>query len=310
MNSLSSSSNMSGSVVKDNVSVMFADVAGSTRIYDTLGDAAAEKCISDCLKMMARVVNAQSGQVVKTIGDEIMARFSNADDAYLAAKKIQSQCENILVESHSSIQVRIGMHTGSVIEKDNDIFGDAVNIAARMAGIAKARQIMLSEDMFSKLNQEYQSSSRFFDRAQVKGKEKALNIYQVVWEDLNQTNIISTPEDSPISAANGGLILVYNGQGSFISNAEGSKAFTIGRGVDSDLMINSDFASRSHLEIEWKRDKYQLTDHSTNGTTVRLEGGDSVFLKRESFPLMGKGSFMLGVDDKHLVTFEILASHD
>ena len=72
-------------------------------------------------------------------------------------------------------------------------------------------------------------------------------------------------------------------------------------------MVESNWASRSHLEITWKRDKFILTDHSTNGTTLRIASGESVFLKRESYPLIGKGSFTLGVDRDHVILFEVLS---
>jgi class 3 adenylate cyclase len=287
---------------------MFSDVAGSTAIYDTLGDAAAEKCIADCINMMARVVKSHSGQVVKTIGDEVMARFNDPNEAYMAAKQIQAQSSNIKIDDFKSAQMRIGMHTGPVIEKDNDIFGDAVNIAARMTGIATAGQIIISEDMFSLLEKGNQGSARFFDRTQVKGKDRPMAVYQVVWEEQNHTSIITAHEGASIAASKGGMILVYNGQGSFISNNDGTKAFSVGRDASCDLMVNSDYASRNHLDIAWKRDKFILTDHSTNGTTVTPESGNSIFLKREPYPLIGKGSFMLGVDGKHVITYDVLAN--
>src|SRR5690606_27916960 len=123
------------------LTIMFSDVAGSTSIYEALGDAVAEKCIAECLAMMKRNVKSNHGVVIKTIGDELMASFDNANDAYLAAKQIQAQAENIMINDAHSVQIRIGMHTGSVIQKANDIFGDAVNVAARMTAIAKAEQI-------------------------------------------------------------------------------------------------------------------------------------------------------------------------
>lgn len=287
---------------------MFSDVAGSTKIYESLGDAVAEKCIGECISMMSRVVLANSGQVVKTIGDEVMACFKCPNDAFVAAKQIQDGCGHIMLKDFNSIEVRIGMHSGPVIEKENDIFGDAVNIAARIAGIAKAGQIIISEDLFLCLDEDNQSSARLYDRARVKGKEQELAIYQVLWEEQNLTSIISAHDGGAAITAKGGLMLVYNGKGHFVSNNEGAKAFTIGRDVTCDLMINSDYASRSHLEISWQRDKFILTDHSTNGTHVTGESGEAIFLKRESSPLLGKGSFTLGVDGQHVITFNALAN--
>lgn len=286
---------------------MFSDVVGSTSLYDTLGDATAERYIGECVTMMSKQVTAHSGFVVKTIGDEVMAYFEKADDAYEAARQIQLASEEIKIGAGRSIKMRIGMHMGSVIEKDNDIFGDAVNIAARISGIAKAGQIMISEDLFLQLDKYNQFTCRLFDRAYVKGKEQALDIYQLVWEEQDQTNIITT-HGPAISASTGGLKLDYKGKAAFISNTDGVPAYTVGRDSSCNLAIDSNWASRSHLEIAWKRNKFLLTDHSTNGTTVTMESGESIFLKRESYPLIGKGSFTLGVDRDHVISFEVLSS--
>lgn len=285
--------------------IMFSDVVGSTRLYDTLGDTTAEKYIGECVAMMSKEVSAHSGHVVKTIGDEIMAYFEKADDAYEAARQIQLAAENIKISNGKSIKMRIGMHLGSVIEKDKDIFGDAVNIAARISGISKAGQIMISEDLYLQLDKYNQFACRLFDRAYVKGKEQALNIYQLVWEEQDQTNIITT-HGAAINDSKGGLKLDYQGKSAFISNSDGVQAYTVGRDVSCNLAVDSNWASRSHLEIVWRRNKFLLTDHSTNGTTVTLESGESIFLKRESYPLIGKGSFTLGVDRDHIIRFEVL----
>ena len=290
------------------LNIMFSDVAGSTKLYDTLGDALAEKCSDESLKMMSEQVVAHSGYVVKSIGDEIMAYFENADDAVQAAKNIQLASENIKIDTRRSVQLRIGLHTGSVIEKDNDIFGDAVNTAARMSGVAKAGQVMISEDLYLKLSQVNKQSCRLFDRTHVKGKQQSIDVYQVVWEEQDHTQIIMS-HSLGISESKGGLRIIYNGQSTFISDNDSDNTFTIGRDTSCSLPLNSAWASRFHLEIAWKRDKFILTDQSTNGTQLTTDSGDSLLLKRESYPLMGKGSFTLGVDNDHVISFEVLSSN-
>jgi class 3 adenylate cyclase len=287
------------------LSIMFSDIAGSTNLYDTLGDTSAEKCIAECLAMMSEKVIAHSGYVVKSIGDEIMAYFENADNAVEAARQIQLTSENIKIDDRRSVQLRIGMHMGPVIEKDNDIFGDAVNIAARMSGVAKAGQVMISEDLYLQLTQGSKYSCRLFDRTHVKGKQQALDVYQLVWEEQDQTQIIST-HGSSVNESKGGLKIIYNGKSTFISSNDSVSAFTIGRDASCSLTINSNRASRFHLEIVWKRDKFILEDHSTNGTELTTDSGDSLLLKRESYPLIGKGKFTLGIDCEHVILFDVL----
>ena len=158
---------------------MFADIAGSTRLYDTLGDVAAEGIIDDCLKLLKSVTKKHNGTVIKTIGDEIMSSFSNANDAASAALEMQTTLEN----SELDVSIRVGLQYGSAIERDGDIYGDAVNVAARMAGVAKGKQIITTEYLVCELNEKLSEHARLFDTAKVKGKDEALKIYQINWEE-------------------------------------------------------------------------------------------------------------------------------
>lgn len=273
--------------------VMFADVAGSTQLYEKLGDNQATGIIASTIKLMSGIVEKYNGLIIKTIGDEIMVRFDYADAAIQAACMIQDMLEQIPSENNVKIKVRIGLHKGpALLQDDGDLFGDAVNIAARMAGIAKARQIITSEDTVHTLNSDLQEKCREFDRTAIKGKSKEMLIYEVIWEPDDVTRMTSLDTFLPHIDESCTLELCYQDIKKQVQKETGS--ILLGRGPQCDLIVNARNASRSHAKIEYRRGKFILVDESTNGTYIQTGQNKEVFLRREELPLDGQGIISLG----------------
>lgn len=275
--------------------IMFADVAGSTRIYESMGNEIAERLIGNCVQGMIDITEKNHGRVIKTIGDEVMSSFPTANDATNAAIEIQKNTEIPDSETGTSLEIRIGMHFGTAILKDDDLFGDAVNTAARMGGIAKAGQIITTEYLVSTLDEKKKSAARLFDTAKVKGKEEELKIFQIDWEEEgNVTKFASTAEINRVTNAKGTIFLKFAGEERLYTDSDFKSPVIIGRDVSCNIAINANFASRIHVNIEYRRGKFVLVDHSTNGTYVKFDGQDEIFLRREELPLRGNGAFNLG----------------
>ncbi|HEX9782105.1 MAG TPA: adenylate/guanylate cyclase domain-containing protein, partial [Opitutaceae bacterium] len=123
------------------LAIVFADISGSTRLYESLGDAIARELVAQCLGVMTEYVDKHGGKVIKTIGDEIMCTFPSADQAIEASMGMQEGVTEDLPELNpntpSTLTIRVGLHFGPAIIEGEDVFGDAVNVAARMAGLAK-----------------------------------------------------------------------------------------------------------------------------------------------------------------------------
>src|SRR2546421_135731 len=124
--------------------ILFADVSGSTALYELLGDKPAAKAIEACLNELRAVVANREGQVVKTIGDEIMVVFGNGEAACDAAREMQQRVIALPPSAGVKLAIRIGFHFGLVLEDKGDFWGDGVNTAARLAALAKAGQILTS----------------------------------------------------------------------------------------------------------------------------------------------------------------------
>ena len=291
--------------------IMFSDITGSTSLYDTLGNDAAEHLIGSCIQNLIAITQKNYGHLIKTIGDEVMCRFDNPNDAARAAIEMQTTTES---DKDSSLSIRIGLQYGTAIEKNNDIFGDAVNIAARMAGIAKAKQIITTHEMVEELSSDLAEQSRLFDRAKIKGKEKELKIFQIVWEKENKvTRFATLNEMKKIATSMVAIALNYDSQEKLYTDGEMTKTIVIGRDENCDISIDANYASRQHVSLEFRRGKFVLIDHSTNGTYVRFKGQGDVFIRREELPLMGEGLISLGeevVEGKPaLISFSVLQAN-
>ncbi|MFT4634047.1 MAG: adenylate cyclase [Candidatus Pseudothioglobus sp.] len=275
------------------VAVMFADVTGSTKLYEAMGDETANRIIGKVLDVMAKITEMYQGFVIKTIGDEIMCRFGSANDCVRAAKEIQEEIATGVQGEIVSIQIKVGLHFGpAILMEDGDVFGDAVNVAARMAGIAKGDQIITTADTIKLLDPDLQDMSRQFDRTIVKGKEEEIIVYQVVWEasdDVTRIEVTDTPDRDRVKY----LELTMGERPTRIASTD-NRTFVIGRGVQSDLLCQTRLASRSHATIEYRRGKFLLTDQSSNGTYIKTDDGEDVFLRRQELMLWGSGTIGLG----------------
>ena len=272
--------------------IMFADVAGSTKLYEDVGDDKARAMISHTIESMTKSTEAMRGRVIKTIGDEIMCVFVDADSTVKAAYDIQETVSNDFTFGRA-LSIRIGAHFGpAILESDGDIFGDAVNVAARMAGIAKAGQIIITEDTVARLNDELKADTREFDRAPVKGKKEPMIIYEVMWQQEDVTrmaapNLLAAASTKPIK-----MKLRWRDKQLELNDSSG--VTVIGRGDQAEFVVDDKLASRLHARIEVRRGKFVVIDQSTNGTFVRTNDGREVYLRREELPLTGAGCFSLG----------------
>lgn len=286
--------------------ILFADVSGSTRLYETLGDRAAKQAINGLLERMAGVAARYSGVLVKTIGDEILVRFPTAERGVSAAIAMQEA----LAEDHSApvrLQMRMGLQFGPVLLESGDVFGDAVNVAARMSAIARAGQIITTQETVATLPAELALRTRLFDTTSVKGKQDQLVVYEVMWEEeANATVFVAStaPGLKPAADAQPRLVLRYQDQERGLDLGAG---LGIGRAETCDLVVESPLASRLHARIESRRGKFVFIDQSTNGSYVRSEDGNVVYLRREELPLWGRGEISLGEDfgddGSHVIAF-------
>ncbi len=160
-------------------SVMFTDIADSSAIAAAVGDTIWIKAIHSHLEILTTIIAEHSGTLVKSLGDGTMSTFSSARAAMTAANSIQKQIAS--QQDEPKLQVRIGINTGDVVQAGDDFFGTVVNKAARIAGIAGAGEVRISDA--TRIMVGGASEFHFSDPANVtlKGLVGDHQIYRLAW---------------------------------------------------------------------------------------------------------------------------------
>ena len=277
------------------VAILFADVVGSTQLYEQLGDAKAREMVGRCLEIMRVATESNRGSVIKTMGDEVMSTFPTADEAMNAAKRMQEQISTdpSLAHEGGHVAIRIGCHYGAVVQEQRDIFGSAVHTANRMTSQAKAKQIITTLSTVERLSAEWQAAARQIDVATVRGKADEVVLFEVLWQLEEATSMLPTVKWSN-SRSKRAKRLSLRCQGQEVTVGEGRKSVTLGRAEDNDIVVKGNLISRLHARVEASRDRFTLIDESTNGTFVQTSDGEEIFVRRDNTLLSGAGTIGLG----------------
>ncbi len=284
---------MTGSSQQVKLAILFADISGSTALYDKLGDAQALSLVAKSLDILSSELPSREGVLIKTIGDEIMCSFPTAGLAFDAACAMQRNIEIQRPGGELPIYIRIGFHFGEVIKVGDDLFGDAVNIAARVTSITRARQILTTQAVFDTLTAKSRNKVRHVSRAEFRGKDETMDVFQVNWEvDSTLTTRIGLPKFRKPTEARHELLLRYRQQ--IITIDEQHKSIVLGRGENCNLIIQSNFASRQHASLDFNFGKFVVTDHSANGTYIRFSDNQVIHISQQEVVLHGTGMISLG----------------
>lgn len=279
---------------------MFADVSGSTQLYERLGDTDAHECISQSLQRIVQHAQRHQGHLVETIGDEAMLMFARVEDATLAAVDMQKHFFSSPVHNGHFIKIRIGYHFGPIEYDEGHPFGDTVNVAARVASLCEASRIIATDATVTDLDvTEFQL--RPYQTARVKGKSRPIRVREVIWDREDATSMVNATQMTQLTQIDSAPLqvqLYYLGK--VYDLMAGQAAFVIGRGNQCDLIIDSNLASRTHAKIEFRWGEVVLIDHSTNGTFVKAQQGKresdgvSLRLHRRETTLQGVGKIGIG----------------
>jgi len=273
------------------LAILFADIAGSTRLYELFGNAAAQRVIAQALGILTDVVHKQEGIVVKSIGDEIMCRFNECEKASQAAVEMQrvlKEASRMNAFENQTINVRIGFSFGPVIESDSDIFGEAVNLAARVVAQAKAKEILTTKETSDLLGEA--AKTRFVERMKLKGINEPLELHEILWEHDNLTLVENDMRERTNDCQQ--LLVKFKGKNRSLNGDE--PKVSMGRGEENDLVVLNGLASREHARIEFRGDRFVFVDQSINGSYVLVYGEREEFVRRDEFHLRGSGMISLG----------------
>jgi adenylate cyclase len=277
------------------LAVLFADVVGSTRIYEALGDQRAREVIAVCLDVMQGATEAHRGTVIKTIGDEVMATFPTADDAINAAAQIQRSITThpVLQADGQTVSVRIGCHFGPVVMERHDVFGATVNTANRMTSQAKSGQIITTAATVELLSPDWRASVRQIDLAALSVQGAEIMLYEAIWQTEDITSMLPSIHLGGSADKRAVRLRLQLPERELVLD-ESRPQIAIGRADENDVIIRGNLISRIHARIELSRSKFLLIDQSTNGTFVNSVNGEEAFVRRDSMQLKGTGMIGLG----------------
>ena len=140
--------------------IYFSDIVGYSRMIGE-NEAFALSLLREHDVILIESIEKHNGVIIKHIGDAIFAKFDLIDDAINASTDIQKALahRNSIQKSEQHIQVRIGLHEGNVVEKDNDLFGHNVNLCSRIEGSAIPGSIAISKSALDSSNLKFQNRS-------------------------------------------------------------------------------------------------------------------------------------------------------
>ena len=171
---------------KTKLTVLFTDIVGSTTYFDRFGDTAGLLLLHRHDSLVMGAVEEFRGTVVKTIGDSVMADFTDPLPAVRAAIAIQQRLlqHNQSLARNEQLQIRIGVHTGLGFRRGNDLFGDAVNVAARITKRSGSAQILVSQSVVEVMPAG-EVTCKTLGKVNLEGKAEAEELFEVVWTDAS-----------------------------------------------------------------------------------------------------------------------------
>jgi class 3 adenylate cyclase len=277
------------SVAPREYTVLFADLVGSTQLYERVGDNVAFELVDGCLKELRKVVEHRRGTVIKHTGDGLMAVFGDADRAAEAAVAMHLKLRETPAHEQR-LAVRIGFHFGPVIVSRSDVFGETVNFASRLAELAAPGRALTTAETWRRLSDEWKRQLHQAAPRVLRGASRPLDLFELRCESMGDITVL---QDAGATGEADHELKLFLDEQTLVLNAAKPIA-RLGRDPSADLRVSDKRASRQHAQIELRGDKFVLIDRSTNGTFVAIEGEKEFLLSREEAVIRGQGHIALG----------------
>ncbi len=282
--------------------VVFADLMGSTGVFESTGNAKATQVVTELTNWIGEVCVANGGRVVKTLGDGVLAIFPNGPGAINSVVEMQRSHQKRLDKTPVAMRmpIRIGVASGEVEIVAGDCYGDAVNVAARLSDLSGPHQIWASNAVLDHYGKS-PDGVRFrpVGPISIRGRAEPCSVYQVEWKAEENSAFLTMQADLQPThpgfapdALGGQVELAWAG------HTQSFKSFDlpihIGRVQHVEFVVNDPRVSREHCRIDWRNGSVTVADVSTYGSCVRFIGGGSdLLLRRDECVLHGRGEIAL-----------------
>jgi class 3 adenylate cyclase len=279
--------------------VLFADLRGSTALYQQLGNAAAAALVTAAVQGLANSARSQAGRVVKTLGDGLIVLFDDAPAAVQAAlgmqealaKAVEALSVTRVSTRAEAIRLHVALEHGEVIELGEDCYGDAVNVAARLLDHSGDEEVLITAQVLQGLDEPLRRRFRSLDVMALRGRSQPVAVFACAHRALKDGASTWYEEGDEPAEPDG--IRLWSPQRDMVLGLQGLP-LVLGRGPQARFPVEDAKASRTHARLEWRGSCIHLTDLSYNGTHVRFSDGELVTLRRSSCILHGRGQIGLG----------------
>ena len=287
--------------------LLLADVVGSTPLYERIGDDAALRQISDCLDAIREIAGRHGGDFIYSKGDDVLSLFERPEAALGAVCQITSRL------TQGPLGARIGLHFGAVIRARGALFGDVVNVTARLSSTANPGEVLISQSFFEALSAGSRGALRLLGKMDFKGKQELFDVYTLGSDDgAPSTHIASRGTFVDRRSAPPRQINLVIRHGDQLRSCRDNELVTIGRSPECDIVVQRPWVSRHHATFTISNGKARLIERSSSGTFVSMGPGHEVFVRREDILLFGSGVISLGqrssLGDAQVLHYEIVSN--
>jgi adenylate cyclase len=284
------------------LTVVFADLTGSTGVFESLGNAKATQAITRLTQWIGQVCEARNGRVVKSLGDGVLMVFPKNLSAIEAVTEMHRVHQDRIRNWPEQLKMRlqVGMARGDVVEQDGDCFGDAVNVASRLSDLSGPEQILVTDSVIQDLSYDSMVRFRCLGAMDIRGRTEACVVHRIEWQSDLMSAFLTQPASLTVEpaiatpATHSATIALSWLDTRAVFTSERLPVF-LGRDKASQFVVQDPRVSRWHSKISWRAGKYYLEDVSSYGTWVRFSDNRAVVaLRRQECLLLQEGEIALG----------------
>lgn len=283
------------------LTVVFADLTGSTGVFESLGNVKATQAITRLTQWIGQVCKAHGGHVVKYLGDGVLILFQESRNAVEAVTELQQVHQNRIRKWPEPLKMRlqVGMARGEVVEQDGDCYGDAVNVASRLSDLSGPEQILVSDTVIQQLPDDSIVRSRCMGEMPIRGRTESCIVHRIEWQTEVLSEVFTMPASLTPSLMARGMMkpacIALSWLDVNVSFNSTELPVFLGRDASAQFVVQDPRVSRKHAQIEWRDGKFYLEDISSYGTWVRFaDSSVTVALRRQECVLLQDGEIALG----------------
>ncbi|SFT54528.1 adenylate/guanylate cyclase domain-containing protein [Sedimentitalea nanhaiensis] len=281
-------------------SVLISDITGSTQLYETESNQAALEQVSKVLARMRQIIENTGGKCVKSQGDDVLSFFRTSDESFQAAWAMINE------SWPAGLSVHVGIYFGEILNHENDIYGSAVNTAARLTSLAKPGEVLVGDQSFDDLKPDSKARLQMIGEIQLRGKARSTRVYSCSVTEMSEQTVIFA---KPAQERSGGTEYAEFSLGDKTWQIGEGNTLTIGRSAECDIVLSQPWVSRKHAALSVRRWQVEFTDHSSSGSVIRIANGTEVLLHRRTTLLNGAGVIYPGprthLDESACIRFAI-----